>query len=247
MGPFELMDLVGVDTGLEISKSFYEQSFYEPRWRPSPISARYVAAGLHGRKTGRGYYDYSGVPTATGPGSGPPQPPVRDAIVQGDGRSAAGARANRCPGDGTGPGRSLSTASAAAWRASRSMRSCPWVLVEVTGEAGELAFGDLGLHTARVQPSPVGRAPADRVPGDQRVRLRARRRGRQRGGHRRRHGARAQPPARAARMGRRDRVRHVLAVLDGLGGVPRGALPPSAGAAPPGAVLSTRARPDARP
>jgi len=59
MGPFELMDLVGVDTGLEISKSFYEQSFYEPRWQPSPIAARYVAAGLHGRKTGRGYYDYS--------------------------------------------------------------------------------------------------------------------------------------------------------------------------------------------
>ncbi len=59
MGPFELMDLVGVDTGLEISKSFYEQSFYEPRWRPSPISARYVAAGLYGRKSGRGYYDYA--------------------------------------------------------------------------------------------------------------------------------------------------------------------------------------------
>jgi 3-hydroxybutyryl-CoA dehydrogenase len=59
MGPFELMDLVGVDTGLEISKSFYEQSFGEPRWRPSPITARYVAAGRCGRKTGRGYYDYS--------------------------------------------------------------------------------------------------------------------------------------------------------------------------------------------
>jgi 3-hydroxybutyryl-CoA dehydrogenase len=58
MGPFELMDLVGVDTGLEVSRSFYEQSFGEPRWRPSPISVRYVAAGLHGRKTGRGYYDY---------------------------------------------------------------------------------------------------------------------------------------------------------------------------------------------
>ncbi len=59
MGPFELMDLVGVDTGFEISKSFYEQSFGEPRWRPSPITARYVAAGRYGRKTGRGYYDYS--------------------------------------------------------------------------------------------------------------------------------------------------------------------------------------------
>ncbi len=58
MGPFELMDLVGVDTGLEVSKSFYELSFGEPRWRPSPISARYAAAGMHGRKTGLGYYDY---------------------------------------------------------------------------------------------------------------------------------------------------------------------------------------------
>ncbi len=58
MGPFELMDLVGVDTGFEVSKSFYELSFGEPRWRPSPITARYVAAGLHGRKSGHGYYDY---------------------------------------------------------------------------------------------------------------------------------------------------------------------------------------------
>ncbi len=58
MGPFELMDLVGVDIGFEISKSFFEQSFGEPRWRPSPISARYAAAGLHGRKSGRGYYSY---------------------------------------------------------------------------------------------------------------------------------------------------------------------------------------------
>jgi 3-hydroxybutyryl-CoA dehydrogenase len=60
MGPFELMDLVGVDTGFEVAKSFFEQSFGEPRWRPSPITARYVAAGLHGRKSGRGFYDYGG-------------------------------------------------------------------------------------------------------------------------------------------------------------------------------------------
>ncbi len=59
MGPFELMDLVGVDVGFEISKSFFEQSFGEPRWKPSPIAARYVAAGLHGRKSGRGYYSYA--------------------------------------------------------------------------------------------------------------------------------------------------------------------------------------------
>jgi 3-hydroxybutyryl-CoA dehydrogenase len=61
MGPFELMDLVGIDTGLEVSKSFYELSFGEPRWRPSPIAARYAAAGMHGRKSGLGYYDYAGL------------------------------------------------------------------------------------------------------------------------------------------------------------------------------------------
>ena len=58
MGPFELMDLVGIDVGFEVAKSFTELSFGEPRWRPSPIQARMVAAGRLGRKSGRGYYDY---------------------------------------------------------------------------------------------------------------------------------------------------------------------------------------------
>jgi len=58
MGPFELMDLVGVDVGFDVSKSFHELSFGEPRWRPSPLTARMVAAGRTGRKSGRGYYDY---------------------------------------------------------------------------------------------------------------------------------------------------------------------------------------------
>ncbi len=58
MGPFELQDLVGIDTGFEVSKSFYELSFGEPRWRPSTLSARMVASGRHGRKTGRGWYGY---------------------------------------------------------------------------------------------------------------------------------------------------------------------------------------------
>jgi 3-hydroxybutyryl-CoA dehydrogenase len=76
MGPFELMDLVGVDTGFEISKSFYEQSFGEPRWRPSPITARYVAAGRYGRKTGRGYYDYSRDPYRPADPDPDPDPPA---------------------------------------------------------------------------------------------------------------------------------------------------------------------------
>jgi 3-hydroxybutyryl-CoA dehydrogenase len=59
MGPFELMDLVGIDVGFEVAKSFDELSFGEPRWRPSPIQARMVAAGRLGRKSGRGYYEYA--------------------------------------------------------------------------------------------------------------------------------------------------------------------------------------------
>jgi 3-hydroxybutyryl-CoA dehydrogenase len=83
MGPFELMDLVGIDTGLEVSKSFYEQSFGEPRWRPSPISARYVAAGLHGRKSGRGYYDYG--EGASGGAHRPADPPAPEGSGPGEG------------------------------------------------------------------------------------------------------------------------------------------------------------------
>ena len=55
MGPFELMDLVGIDVGVAVSESFYEQSYGEPRWRPSTLAARMGSQGGHlGRKTGRG-------------------------------------------------------------------------------------------------------------------------------------------------------------------------------------------------
>jgi 3-hydroxybutyryl-CoA dehydrogenase len=59
MGPFELTDLVGVDVNFEVAKSFWEQSFHEPRWQPHPIQQQMVSAGRLGRKTGRGYYDYA--------------------------------------------------------------------------------------------------------------------------------------------------------------------------------------------
>jgi 3-hydroxybutyryl-CoA dehydrogenase len=58
MGPFELMDLVGIDVGFEVAKSFDAQSFGEPRWRPNVLQARMVASGRLGRKTGAGWYEY---------------------------------------------------------------------------------------------------------------------------------------------------------------------------------------------
>jgi 3-hydroxybutyryl-CoA dehydrogenase len=71
MGPFELMDLVGIDVGFAVAQSFTELSFGEPRWRPNPLQAQMVAAGLLGRKTGRGWYDYSAIDTKSGKGSDP--------------------------------------------------------------------------------------------------------------------------------------------------------------------------------
>jgi 3-hydroxybutyryl-CoA dehydrogenase len=58
MGPFELMDLIGLDVNLEVTRSIYEQHFYEPRFAPSVLQQQYVDAGLLGRKTGRGFYPY---------------------------------------------------------------------------------------------------------------------------------------------------------------------------------------------
>jgi 3-hydroxybutyryl-CoA dehydrogenase len=60
MGPFELMDLIGIDVNFAVARSFFEQSFGEPRWRPHPIQERMVSSGRLGRKTGRGFYAYSG-------------------------------------------------------------------------------------------------------------------------------------------------------------------------------------------
>jgi 3-hydroxybutyryl-CoA dehydrogenase len=77
MGPFEVMDLVGVDVGFDVARSFYEQSFAEPRWRPSPITVRTIAAGRLGRKSGRGYYEY--------PEDGEHRPPDPDPPVPGGG------------------------------------------------------------------------------------------------------------------------------------------------------------------
>ncbi len=91
MGPFELMDLVGVDVGFDVSRSFYEQSFYEPRWRPSMITSRTVAAGHHGRKSGRGYYDYSnGTDAYRDPDPEQPAPSQGDGVlvIAGDGALA---------------------------------------------------------------------------------------------------------------------------------------------------------------
>ena len=69
MGPFELMDLIGIDVNLSVARSFYEQRPIA-RWQPHPIQERMVAEGRLGRKTERGFYEY-------GP-DGKVEPPATD-------------------------------------------------------------------------------------------------------------------------------------------------------------------------
>jgi 3-hydroxybutyryl-CoA dehydrogenase len=59
MGPFELMDFIGNDVNLAVTKSVFKAMFYDPRYRPSLTQQRLVDAGRLGRKSGRGHYDYA--------------------------------------------------------------------------------------------------------------------------------------------------------------------------------------------
>ncbi|MGH2973957.1 MAG: 3-hydroxyacyl-CoA dehydrogenase NAD-binding domain-containing protein [Solirubrobacterales bacterium] len=58
MGPFELIDLIGLDVNLSVARSFYAQGGEPERWRPSRVQEGMVAEGRLGRKSGRGFYDY---------------------------------------------------------------------------------------------------------------------------------------------------------------------------------------------
>ena len=83
MGPFELMDLVGIDTNHAVAEHFHRQTYGEPRYRPSPLAARMVAAGKLGRKSGGGWYAY-----AEGRDHRPPDPEPPP-VGGGDGRAVA--------------------------------------------------------------------------------------------------------------------------------------------------------------
>ena len=72
MGPFELMDLIGLDVNFAVSNSVYNAYFQDPRFKPSLIQQEMVAAGYFGRKSGRGFFAY-------GEGAVPPAPAAEPA------------------------------------------------------------------------------------------------------------------------------------------------------------------------
>jgi 3-hydroxybutyryl-CoA dehydrogenase len=78
MGPFELMDLIGIDVSLAVTRSMWERSSGEPRWRPSPLQVAMVGTGRLGRKSRGGFYA-DGDRWANYP---PPKPGSRVAILE---------------------------------------------------------------------------------------------------------------------------------------------------------------------
>jgi 3-hydroxybutyryl-CoA dehydrogenase len=160
MGPFELMDLVGIDVGFEVSKSFYEQSFHEPRWQPHPIQERMAHSGRHGRKASRGYYDYERDPYRPAdpdppPASGDAEMPDDGAVVEQPGfRAIAVATGSLAGLDGTG--------GSVGYYALPPIARAP--LVELTrtsstsdaaAAAAERHFAALGKHVEWVGDSPA--------------------------------------------------------------------------------------------
>ncbi|MCL1673667.1 3-hydroxyacyl-CoA dehydrogenase NAD-binding domain-containing protein [Elizabethkingia ursingii] len=58
MGPFELMDFIGIDVNFAVTTTVYKDYFYDPKYKPSLLQQRMAEAKLLGRKTNRGFYDY---------------------------------------------------------------------------------------------------------------------------------------------------------------------------------------------
>lgn len=84
MGPFELLDLIGHDVSVAVTRSVFETFFCDPRYRPSLLQQELVAAGWLGRKSGRGIYDYSPQAQKPAPATIATSAAPRSVVIEGD-------------------------------------------------------------------------------------------------------------------------------------------------------------------
>ncbi|MFF2013626.1 3-hydroxyacyl-CoA dehydrogenase [Streptomyces sp. NPDC058195] len=139
MGPFELMDLTGLDVTAAVIDSIWQGFRYADRLRPSYLTPNRVTAGLHGRKTGHGWYAYgpqAPAPAPEQPVTGDPDRPVFVHAAEGRGRDAAELR-------------SALTGAGAAVESGDGPSGGAVVLVPVWGTSAASAVAGGGLPAGR--------------------------------------------------------------------------------------------------
>ncbi len=167
MGPFELIDLIGLDVNLAVTTSVWEAYAHDPRYAPSVLQRERVTAGFLGRKSGRGFYDYA-------PGAAKPVPlteasrpaPARvtahgdlgHAARLADRIAAGGVAVEHARGDSRFPGGAIHVAGGAggAWLAVTDGRTATARVVD-TG-VRDLVLFDLALDYASAPRLAVARA-----------------------------------------------------------------------------------------
>jgi len=167
MGPFELIDLIGLDVNLAVTTSIWNAYFHDPRYAPSVLQQERVDAGFLGRKTGRGFYDYAPGAAKPAPRTEPPQPaPVRvtahgelgNAAGLADRFAAGGVTVERARADSRFPGGAIHVPGTAGgmWLALSDGRTAT-ARVADTG-VRDLVLFDLALDYAAAPRLAVARA-----------------------------------------------------------------------------------------
>jgi 3-hydroxybutyryl-CoA dehydrogenase len=167
MGPFELMDLVGHDVNLAVTRSVWEAYFHDARYTPSALQREMVAAGFLGRKTGRGFYSYAPGAAPPPPRTEPAGPPPHAVAMHGDSAAvralceriaASGVAVAHAPADTRLGGAALqvSGADGDVWLAAADGRTATARAVAAGGR--ELVLFDLALDYAKATRLAVARS-----------------------------------------------------------------------------------------
>ena len=187
MGPFELIDLIGLDVNLAVSRSIHTSYSGDPRYTPSLLQQELVEAGRLGQKSGRGFYDHAADAERPEPRTAPTAPPPTRIVVEGDLGPAeplierwrkAGIEVNRRWGEGLiriGSARLALTDGRGATEWSHLLQApvilfdlaldfatCPHLALARADQAGE---GDLAEAVGLMQAAAITVSVIDDLPG----------------------------------------------------------------------------------